>query len=444
MIDRFFERFRGKHSRSVAYLLVLNGVGIIVNLLLVPLLIEVLDSERYGVWLTVTTLILWMNFLDVGLGHGLRNKLAESLAAGNKEMAVSLTSTAYFSILVLVFIFCIVAITIVPHISWTAFLNAPSRLEEELNKLVFFVILIFSIQFFFKLITSVFQAIQKPEGASLINTLGLVLGFLTIWFSIKINLDLELWELGIIITISPLIVMIAANIAVFRNKYSFLRPRLKFFNKDLVKPLFSLGGSFFVVQITALLLFQSNNLIIAHTVGPSGVTEFNIAFKYLGVVSTVFYLINMPFWSASTEAFAKKNHKWVMETIKKLNRIWAGFVFVIILLIVLGPTVYSIWLGGKIEFNIILASLLSVYYLLYMQWSVYGSFINGSGKLRVQMIATLLAAIIHIPLAYFLGKSYGINGVVISMIFVATANVIWPRIQIRKLITESALGIWNK
>lgn len=444
MIDQVIAKLRGKHGRSIVYLLILNGVGITVNLLLVPVLIDVLDKERYGVWLTVTTLVAWMNFLDVGLGHGLRNKLSEALAVGNEKMAVAITSTAYFSMLVLVFIFCISTVTFVPLISWSSVFNSPQYLGDELDKLVFWVILIFSVQFYFRLVTSVCQAIQKPEAASLINTTGLVLGFVVIWTTTRLNLDLSLWELGIVLTVAPVLVMAVANIVIFGKKYSFLKPKIKYFDRGLIKPLFSLGGSFFAVQITALLMFQSNNFIIAHTAGPSGVTEFNIAFKYLGVVSTVFYLINMPFWSASTEAFALGNHQWIVSTIKKLNIIWIGFVFVSLLILIIGPWVYSIWLDGKIGFNITLASLLTIYYLLHMQWSVYGSFINGSGKLRVQMIATFMAAMVHIPLAYFLGLRYGVIGVVISMIVVALSNAIWPRIQIERMVSGSAEGIWNR
>ena len=258
------------------------------------------------------------------------------------------------------------------------------------------------------------------------------------------KIEPHLWLLGVILVGSPLFTMGMANIFFFTGKYKYLRPSWEFFNFKLVKILFTLGGTFFVIQLTAIFLYQSNNLIIAHTVGPGAVTEFNIAFKYLGVIGTVFYLINMPFWSASTEAFSKRNYYWIDRKIRNLNLVWIFFVLFFIVLLFLAPWFYQLWIGDVIIVKYDLLILLSIYYILYMQWTIYGSFINGSGKVFAQMVITFLLALIHVPLAYFLGIRYGLNGVVFSMIFVSGINAVWPRIQIKMLTNEKAIGIWNK
>ncbi|WP_425639299.1 lipopolysaccharide biosynthesis protein [Algoriphagus yeomjeoni] len=443
-VDFFKKIIRGKHSKSVIFLLILNVVGIIVNFLLVPLLIGILNSEKYGIWLTITSLIAWVNFLDFGLGHGLRNKLAESISINDFALARSYVSTSYFSIFFLVLFFLLISISIVPIVNWSMVFNASPYLNDELQKVVFWIFFIYSFQFLFKLITSILQAIQKPEFASLVNVSGLGLSLLVIWMLTISNTDPNLWLLGVILVGSPILTMGIANVLFFTGEYKFLRPSWDFFNSKLIKVLFSLGGAFFIIQLTSIFLFQSNNILIAHAVGPEAVTDFNIAFKYLGVVSTVFYLINMPFWSASTEAFSKKNYSWINEKIKNLNLIWILFVLSLVGLLFIAPWFYHLWLGDKVIVKFDLLILLSIYYLLYMQWSIYGSFINGSGKVRFQMIATLLLALIHIPLAYKLGSKFGVNGIVFSMIFHAFLNILWPRIQLNKLVNEKAYGIWNK
>ena len=48
--------------------------------MLVPLTIHYINPTRYGIWLTVSSIIGWVSFFDIGFGNGLRNKFAEALA----------------------------------------------------------------------------------------------------------------------------------------------------------------------------------------------------------------------------------------------------------------------------------------------------------------------------------------------------------------------------
>lgn len=40
--------------------------NIIINLAYVPLLINSLNQDRYGIWLTITTIVSWIAFLTLG------------------------------------------------------------------------------------------------------------------------------------------------------------------------------------------------------------------------------------------------------------------------------------------------------------------------------------------------------------------------------------------
>ena len=67
----------------------LRIVSVLINFLLVPLTLNYLNPTRYGIWLTLTSVINWVNVLDIGLGTGLRNKFAEALATNDDGLARS-------------------------------------------------------------------------------------------------------------------------------------------------------------------------------------------------------------------------------------------------------------------------------------------------------------------------------------------------------------------
>ena len=55
-------------------------LSIAASFLIVPASLEFLDTERFGIWLTISTFIAWFTIFDVGLGNGLRNNLAKAMA----------------------------------------------------------------------------------------------------------------------------------------------------------------------------------------------------------------------------------------------------------------------------------------------------------------------------------------------------------------------------
>ena len=92
-----------KASRQVIYSFGLQAISIIISLLYVPLLLNYLTQEKYGIWLTLTSIIGWFSFFDIGLGNGMRNKLTESNAVGDQLLGVKYVSTTY-AILICIFV----------------------------------------------------------------------------------------------------------------------------------------------------------------------------------------------------------------------------------------------------------------------------------------------------------------------------------------------------
>ena len=101
----------------------IKGISVLISFALVPLTIGYVSSELYGVWLTLSSILAWLSFLDIGLSQGLKNKLTEAIAQGNWKKGKSLVSTTYFTMMLIFFPLCIVLEVIVPLISWSNLLN---------------------------------------------------------------------------------------------------------------------------------------------------------------------------------------------------------------------------------------------------------------------------------------------------------------------------------
>ena len=432
-----------KAQVNIVGMLLIKGCNILINLAYVPLLINSLNQDRYGIWLTITTIVSWIAFFDIGLGNGLRNKLAESVAGNDIENARKYVSTTYGTMGLLCLSFILVELCVVPFCNWNNLLNAQTVSNEELTILMLWVLSSLGLQILLKLLNSVLYALQKPALSSLILMLSQLFAFIGVLIYTHVSTNVSLLKLGCIISLAPIVVLMVFSLVLFHFVMPQFAPRIAYFDRTKIKEIVILGTKFFWIQITALLLFQSNNLIIAHTCGSAAVAEYNIAYKYIGLIEMVFMIVMTPFWSAATEAYTKKDYLWIKNILRKLRYISYCLIGVGVVLIALSDLAYDWWLSSSIVPDKVLLCLLLLYFCIQLSWARFGSIINGIGYIKLQFYVTMAEALIHIPLALLLGSYWGIKGVIVSLIVSTFANTIWPQIQIKNIFLGKQ-GIWVK
>jgi O-antigen/teichoic acid export membrane protein len=206
----------------------------------------------------------------------------------------------------------------------------------------------------------------------------------------------------------------------------------------------SLGIKFFIIQMAAVIFYQTSNIIISHLFGPEQVTPYNIAYKYFGVVTMLFGMIMVPLWSAYTEAWIKKDIDWIKNTIKKLILIWGLVTLGVIIMFIASKFIYRMWVGKEIIVPVSVSAVMAIYVIVNGWCGIFSQFLNGVGKIKLQLIIGLLGALINIPLAIFLGKHLGIYGVLLSTVLLSALSAVISPLQYLKIINYRATGVWNK
>ena len=136
-----------KAKKNIVYMVLYKGISILAGLLLVPMTINYVDSENYGIWLTLSSMIAWMSFFDIGINHGLKNKLTEALAKKDFALGKKYVSTTY-AILTLIFIpLMFVLLLIAPFIKWESLLNLNPSIGQSLIVAVCILIVYFCLNF---------------------------------------------------------------------------------------------------------------------------------------------------------------------------------------------------------------------------------------------------------------------------------------------------------
>ena len=434
-----------KYKKNTVFLFLLKGTSLLISLAYVPLLLNAMDAENYGIWLTLTSIVSWVAMMDIGLGNGLRNKLSTALAHEDYDKGREYISSAYLALGAymgaLIFILCIVA----GFLNWNSILNAPNADSNDLHILVTVVFISYGATFVLNLLNSILLALQSPALSNLISTIGQLGSLIAVWICVHFFGIHSLLILGSIVSLVPVLVLIISSLIVFGGKYKSLRPSVKLFNKNEVNSILSLGIKFFFIQIMTIILYQTNNLIIANVIDSTAVVEYNVAYKYMGVLYTIYMILVTPLWSATTDAYAKGDMNWIKNAQRKLSKIAILFLAIgVFMLLVSGP-VYRVWLHNDTVHIGFWTTLLSLLYVTAkIMYGNYGYIINGIGKLHAQLVITSIMAALYVPFALFAGKQWGIYGVIGASIIVNILNYLWSKYQCNKLISNEAKGFWNK
>ncbi len=412
---------------------------------LVPVSINYLGNTGYGIWLTLASILSWLINLDFGIGNGLRNKLAESLALNDLKLARIYVSTAYTVFAIGISIALIFYISVRGIFNWGDILKAPSDYFELLNILVLWIIILFLVQFLLKLLTSIINADQRPALNGLLS-LSINASTLVIIFLLSKTTEKSFTIFAIVSSCVPVLVFLIASFILFSGHYRKIAPSFKYIDFKYSSGLVKLGMQFFIIQISGLIVFTTDNVIIAQLFGPEQVVIYNVAYKYFYMIPLVFNVILAPFWSAFTEAYVKQEYDWIKNSMKKLIMAWTVLSFAALIMVMIANIVYNIWVGPEIQVPFILSVFTGIFVIIANWNNIFGYFINGVGKIRISLYYSIFIALLNIPLSVLLAKYFGlgISGVILATNFCLIIGSVWSPIQYRKIINNKASGIWNK
>jgi O-antigen/teichoic acid export membrane protein len=444
-IHRFFTKGHErslKAKRNIVRSVLIKGGSVVISLMLIPLTINYVNPTQYGIWLTLSSLITWAALFDMGLGNGLKNKLTELIALNDLPKARSYVSSAYAILFVISALLFLVFWLINPYLNWHGILNAGPNTGYSLNRLVLLVFAFFCVQFVLQLINTVLTADQQPAKTGMLTLAGQVLTFIAIWFLARFTQG-SLIYLVLAFAGIPLLVLLGGSIWFYSGPYKAIAPSFKLMNYTYARKLLATGSTFFIIQIAALVMYESDNIVITQLFGPKEVTTFNIAYKLFSIVLMFFVIVITPFWSAFTEAYTKGDMEWIKNAIDKANKLWLGLSICSVILMIMSPLLYKLWLGNTVIVPATLSIAMCLYSVAYMGQAINVQLINGTGKVKLQLYLGIIATVVNIPMSIFLAHRIGLAGVTLSNTILFIVTGIFFSIQTKKIINQTAKGIFN-
>lgn len=413
------------------------------SLIMVPITLDYLDNENYGIWMAMTSILYWFAFFDVGLGNGMRNYLAESISCNNYEKARAYFSTAIFLLSIIAFILGIISVFAVFSLDLNHIFNTHAVDGKSLAFTLMIAITFSLIQFVAKNVGMVYVAMQKYYVNDFIIFIGQIISAVTIYIITRTT-EPNLIYVVTAITGIPALMFILASIPLIK-KHPQLKPSISSIDMDSAKKIVSKGLGFFVIQITScLVIFGSANILISHYCGPEQVTVYNISYKIFNTLIILYTIILSPLWNAYTDAAVKGDYGWIKNIFRKSIYLWFGSVALGIGILAVSGWFFKKWVGNNVEIPLGVSVSVLVYVCMFNFNNCVTYLINGLNKIKIQIITSVLGTIFYlIIVCLFIKGNYGIYGISLSMCVVYLLMSLIHLHQCRLLANNKAYGIWN-
>ncbi len=432
-------------KKNILLGMVYKALGILVGFAYFPLSITYLGEEKFGIFLVMVSMVDWFAEFDIGIGNGLRNRLGESIADDNNEEARGYVSTAYFALGSIFSGISLIAVGASFIIPWANWLEADPSLDRQIMILAILLFGAFAINFVASMIYQIFYALQRTAMVSLFGLITKV-SFLALIILLMYTTEESLILYGAAKTFTFAFIPLAIGVFYFSNEFKKYRPSFKLVKRGYFDNLFSLGFQFFVIKISMIIIHQTNNILIAKFVAIEEVLLYEAAYKYLSIFLLVFVIFTNQLWSASVEAYRKGDMKWLKDTVTNVLKIWFGTVLMITVMIAIAPLFFQLWLGDKIEIPMGITIIVAVSVCITNWANLFNLVLNGTGKIRLQMYAWILASLLNIPMSIFFATTMGLGtvGIVLGTVVSMFPIAILSPIQVRMILKNKTRGIWDR
>lgn len=414
-------------KRNIVLSFLVKGLALALGFFSYKIYMNFFDNDSVlGVWLTVLSIMQMIITLDLGLGNGLKNKMVKALVDGDVQKQKQLISCTYISSFIITGIIIAVATPLIFTLDMNSFLGISSSVVDPLTLriAVELVACSIAIEFSLKNVTSLLQAKQKQAASSvfpLISTV-LLMGFALVFRNKFFDPGKALMAIAIAYVFTINLPLLIGTFPVFIKDYKGLAPSIKYFGKEGVRDVMSLGIGFFVIQLFLLVLNSTNTMLVSNIFGSDQAVIYADYEKPFNIIYSLFAIVTMPYWAMVAKEKVEGHSDRIMKNLKQVLLFFAVFAFLTVALGLLFQPFLDIWLTDKSPITSWPAVLTFALYILEMMLiAAFTAIANGLSIIKPQIILFAIAAVIKIGLC---GLMYIIKDVHLEWYYVVAANVI--------------------
>ncbi|HVU24511.1 MAG TPA: lipopolysaccharide biosynthesis protein [Opitutus sp.] len=393
-----------------------RSLGIVCQILQVPLVVHALGAEAFGLWMAMTSISGVVLFADLGMGIGAQNRLAELFAHHRQgDARLLLGSVFLFLAGIGAILGALLTLVLLPLDFGRLFHLHDSTTIAEAPTSALVLGWIFCAGFPFGLAQRL--AFARQEGwqynvAQAGGSLG-ALAMVTLVVSRHGSLvALIAGAQGALLCANVVLLGVQLRqlhwLDVWRFTFSFA----------VVRRLLRLGACFSIQQILTTVLFSLPQVVISTCLGAAAVTPYNLLQRLFNLFAVVQNAFMLPLWPAYSKARAHGEFAWMRAALRNSLRAtaWCS-VLPMAVGAAFAPLIIRLWIGRSVvALEPALIWLLCAWNAVVFFQQPFNYLLSGVSEVRRTTLYSVLSAAASAALMYALAAPLGAPGVVLGLL----------------------------
>lgn len=387
-------------------------VPFVIFIIVTPILIKYLGSERYGLLLALGSMVILLGSLDLGFVTGSVHTLSRLLEYRRLTEAVCLLQEVVTVFVILAaFVFASITFFSENLINFFSILDFYSSTQAHeivylIAGLAFIAVLSLPLLILFQARQVFHQMVMVQVFVSMVTWLGAA--FL-VWCALGELIEILYWQL--VVQIIRIFVLLRLN--------QVLLPEMRWcpsVKAKHIQQMFSFSSYAFINQLSALAVFHLDRFFLVALSGPASVSYYvvsvTIANKFLALANAIVQFVFPRISSLSVD-----EHK---QEVVRLYLVSRRYVFLLLLpcfvpLYMYAGDILNIWLGESFaQETTQTMKLLTIAYMFALTSVVPSQVFNGMGNTKVGAYFAMFGLLVNVTLCYLLIPEYGAVGAAIA------------------------------
>ena len=412
-----------------------RGVALLVSAITLPLTVRYLGKLEYGVWITISTSVVMFAVLDLGIANTLTNFISTAYAEDDRASAQSYFATAFWLTTGIAAILGIVSAVVFHIVDWGSLLGlSDPHLISQARTCILISFAFFLLSLPLNLANRVLGGYQQVHVSNYFAMGNSLLGLIAIVVTILVRGSIV--QLMLFYSCAMLTGTLAMNVWLAVWSKPWIRPYPSRVERSRAKALFGQGSLFFLLQLTGIVVFNSDNLVITHYLGAAEVTPYSIAWRLTSYASLLQAMLIPSFWPAFTEAYHKEDMAWVRRTYRNLSRKSLLVVAAAALFLGLfGRMIIRAWAGAAASPPPLLLWTMAAWAVLVSVTTNQALLLTATSRLKLEATVALLAAFFNLVFSILLVQHIGAEGVILGTFLSFALFMIVPQqLEVRRVL----------
>ncbi len=369
----------------------------IVSMLAVRWTLFYLGDERFGLWMTVLGIGGVLTFADLGVGNALVSRVAAARASAAGVLPPVAVTGGIAVVAVLGTFIGVCGACICAVLPWERILAGratPDLCAEFRSSSVLFAAL-FGLSVISMGVRKIYEGLQRGYVSHVVACIAACLSLASIYLTSHRFMGIP-WLL--LATYGVTVIVPLALVVPLAMRHLLRPSRLVIDGTSELRNLLHVGSQYTLVQLGSLLLTGSEALLVSAIQGASALTGLSLVQRLFQFATVPGRILNTPYWGAYADAHARGHRGYVRRTLIRQLQVTG----VLTAALACAVAVSSVWLiplwtnGAKTaDTSLVIASCcLCVLEGILMPFGVY---LNGTGCVRPQAVATVFAIFTYFP-----------------------------------------------